>query len=69
MTGSEVVREESEKWELSRPISDEMIEYILFEKTGFPCFWPDPRKTPEENLRIQVREFFEQSGKKRKEQP
>jgi len=38
--------------------SDEELDFIIWEKTGFPSFWniPEEGKTPEECLRKQLRE-------------
>lgn len=41
-------------------LSDDEREFILWEKTGWPCFW-SPKKgerTPEDCLRRQLREAF-----------
>jgi hypothetical protein len=37
--------------------SDEELEHIIWEHTGYPEFWPDGSKTPEENFRMQLQEF------------
>lgn len=37
--------------------SDGECESILWERTGFPCFWPDGDKTPEDNCREQLAQF------------
>lgn len=36
--------------------SDEFIEFVLWERTGWPCFWniPEDGNTPEECLRNQL---------------
>jgi hypothetical protein len=34
--------------------SDRELDYIIWEKTGFPYFWPDGSRTVEENLRTQL---------------
>lgn len=41
--------------------SEEEVEFILWEKTGFPCFWDIPKdgNTEEECLRKQLLEFKE----------
>lgn len=57
MTVADVVREVAA--EFGRTLTDDQLEYVLWEETGYPCFWPDSTKTPEENLRAQVREFFQ----------
>lgn len=51
-----VVREEAAKF--GREVTDDHAEYVLWEFTGYPCFWPDAAKTPEENLRAQLAEYF-----------
>lgn len=56
MTVGDVVREVAAGLGFS-PGPDE-VKYVLWEHTGFPCFWPDSTSTPEENLRAQVREFY-----------
>ena len=39
--------------------SDEELDFIIWEKTGFPSFWniPEDGNTPEECLRKQLMEF------------
>jgi hypothetical protein len=37
--------------------TDDQLEYIIWEHTGFPEFWPDSSKTPEDNLRMQLQEY------------
>ena len=39
--------------------NDEYADFILWSKTGYPAFWPDKGKSPEENLRVQLAEFKE----------
>ena len=56
-TIGEVVKEECLKAGVT--LKEEDVEYVLWEHTGYPSFWPDPNKTPEENLRMQVREWAE----------
>ena len=34
-------------------------EHIIWAETGYPCFWPNRDKSPEENFRMQVREYFD----------
>lgn len=38
---------------------DEFIDFAIWEKTGFPCFWriPEDGKTPEDCLMKQLLEF------------
>ena len=55
MTLIEVVREECAKFGFCP--EDDQVEYIIWEKTGYPDFWPDKAKTPEENFRQQIREW------------
>lgn len=52
----EVIHEEAAK--AGRSVADGEAEYVLWEFTGYPCFWPDAAKTPEENLRAQLAEYF-----------
>lgn len=52
LTWIELAREE-----LGPGYSDAVLDAILWEETGFPCYWPDRDKTPEENCRQQLREF------------
>ena len=56
MTALELVNEEARR--VGVTMTDDYAEHIIWSETGFPCFWPDRTKTPEENFRIQVREFF-----------
>jgi len=63
-TVGEVVREECLKAGVT--LKDADVEYVLWEKTGYPCFWPDSTKTPEENLRMQVKEWAKSQGKQAK---
>jgi hypothetical protein len=60
LTIAEVVREECVKYDID--VTDKDIEYIVWSQTGYPCFWRDPDKTPEENFRMQLREWA--SGEK-----
>ena len=52
----DVMREEAAK--CGKTVDKKDAEWILWEQTGYPCFWPDREKTPEENLRMQLHEFF-----------
>lgn len=52
----DVVREEATK--AGKTVLDDDIEFIVWEFTGYPCFWPDSTKTPEENFRAQLSEYF-----------
>ena len=65
VTALEVVQQEGRKI-LGEEISDKDADWILWEHTGFPCFWPDRTASPEENLRRQVREFLQNVVEKRK---
>lgn len=53
LTWIELAREE-----LGSGYSDADLDAILWEHTGFPHFWPDRDKTPQENCRQQLREFM-----------
>ena len=33
---------------------DGELEHIIWGRTGFPSFWPDDERTPEENFRAQL---------------
>lgn len=63
-TIQDLVKEECRK--VGVTITDEALEHVIWEETGYPCFWPDPDKTPEENMRTQVREWAEKQTKKPK---
>jgi hypothetical protein len=39
-------------------LSDAQVEYIVWSKTGYPCFWPRPDKTPLQNFQKQLYDFF-----------
>ena len=41
--------------------SDELVEFVTWEKTGYPSFWciPEDGETPEECFRKQVKEAAE----------
>jgi hypothetical protein len=45
--------------------SDEFIELVVWEKTGYPVFWniPEDGDTPEECFRKQLKEFAEETKK------
>lgn len=47
--------------------TDEFCEMLIWERTGYPCFWniPECGKTPEECFRNQVKEVFETSTSKK----
>ena len=62
MTLADVVKEECLK--VGVTVKDDDLEYIIWEQTGYPCFWPDGTKTPEENFRTQVREWAETQVKR-----
>ena len=57
MTVLEAVKEEAAKFWLA--LTDEEAEWVLWEYTGYPCFWPisEVTPTPEACLRQQVREW------------
>lgn len=42
--------------------SDDFIEFVIWEKTGAPCFWniPEDGNTGEECFRKQLKEFKEE---------
>jgi hypothetical protein len=62
VTALELVKEEAEKFGLV--LSDREADHVAWSETGFPCFWPDATKTPEENMRQQVREWAEKKARK-----
>ena len=47
-------------------LTDDNVEYILWEHTGFPGFWDG--RDPEACLRRQVNEFFDECDKYRAQQ-
>ena len=59
LTIAQIVREECAAYDIT--LKDEDIEYVLWEETGYPCFWPDVTKSPKENLRHQIREWAERN--------
>jgi hypothetical protein len=36
-------------------VTEEELDAIIWGETGYPYFWPDETKTPEENFRMQLR--------------
>lgn len=40
-------------------LDDSQADYILYEYTGFPSFWPRSDLSAEENLTIQLRGYFQ----------
>ena len=46
--------------------SDDFIDYVVWEKTGFPSFWNIPREgnTPEECFRTQLKNFADECNTK-----
>lgn len=44
-------------------VTAEDADFILWEHTGFPIFWPDSRIPGHWHLRRQVRAFFRRHGK------
>ena len=61
----DAVIEEGAKFDI-KPADDSEIENIIWSHTGYPCFWPNKDKTPEENFRAQLQEYFEKRAKKAK---
>ena len=57
MTWLEIVKEEAAKASLPIP-DDETADFILWEETGFPEFWPSGHASPEAACRFQLMEFF-----------
>ena len=43
--------------EYGESITDDEASYILWNETGWPCFWPRNNR-PNIALRVQLREFF-----------
>lgn len=58
----DAVIEEGAKFNI-KPADDSEIENIIWSHTGYPCFWPDQSKTPEENFRMQLKEYFSERAK------
>jgi hypothetical protein len=58
-TALEVAREITQAHGIQ--VDDAMLDYIIFEHTGFPSFWDIPKDgaTPEECLRKQLTEWCE----------
>lgn len=58
MTPIEIVQQVAQ--EFCKEVSADEADYILWEHTGFPSFWPEPiAQTPaEDQVRIQLRTFF-----------
>lgn len=56
MNPIEMVKDEAFKATGKTP-TDDTAEYVLWEETGYPCFWPisTENPTPEACLRAQVR--------------
>lgn len=45
-------------------MSDDDLNYVIWNHTGFPSFWrPEDGKTPEECFRTQLKRFAEQEEK------
>lgn len=39
-------------------LTDEEADYVLWNATGWPCFWPDKRAaSPAATIRVQVKEW------------
>lgn len=51
------VRVEAERHDVH--INDEQAEYILWNFTGYPSFWPAGFETPAHALRKQLHDYFE----------
>lgn len=62
MTALEIAREIAEKYGVTG-LSDNNLNYILWEYTGFPDFWAyrQDGNTPEECLRTQLHRHFSQN--------
>lgn len=58
MTGIDIVKEEAEG--LGMQLTKEQIDFVLWEQTGFPCYFmlDEEHPTPEARLRQQVRDFL-----------
>lgn len=56
-TVQQVVREEAAKFGFNA-VTDDEIETVVWNYTGYPCFWSDASISPEENFRKQLGEFF-----------
>lgn len=58
MNGIEIVEEEAAA--LGLHLTEEQIDFVLWEQTGFPCYFmlDDEHPTPEDRLRQQVRSFL-----------
>lgn len=40
-------------------LTDDEAAYIIWNETGWPCFWPDTRAaSPQTSFRVQLREAF-----------
>lgn len=66
MTILDAVKEEAAKFGVE--LSDADAEWVLWEQTGYPSFWPISglTPTPEACLRAQVREWAEKVSKAKK---
>ena len=51
----QLVLEECAK--LGLKLHPDNVEFVIWEKTGWPCFWPNSKLGPEDNLRLQVAEW------------
>lgn len=47
-------------------LKDDDLEHVIWEHTGYPCFWPisEANPTPEACFRSQVREWAEKESKR-----
>lgn len=59
MTAIELVKDEVRRF-IGWEIPDDEARRIIWEHTGFPCFWDIPREgsSPEECMRAQVRDYL-----------
>lgn len=46
-------------------LSKDDCEDIIWNHTGYPCFWPDKNITPEENLKKQILEWAQEAAKRK----
>ena len=65
MNVGEVIREEAAK--VGVTLTDEEVEHVLWEHTGYPCFWPidELHPTPADAFRKQVIEWADSLKEKR----
>ena len=48
-----------------KPVSNETLEFIIWERTGYPCFWPTGNAV--EDFTAQLHEAFKEMREHRKE--